>query len=91
MTPALLIYGLCTNTLLSVIVGLFGAKREIGFGWTFLISVVLSPIIGIVAVLVSEKLSGNQKKWGCLGILLGGIVIVAALLVGLAILGAILV
>ena len=40
---------------LSFIVGLFGNNRRIGFGWSFIISIFLSPIIGFIAVFSSES------------------------------------
>lgn len=88
MTFALLIFGLASHTLLSVIIGLFGARRRIGFGWTFLLSVLLTPIAGIIGVLVSDPLPGQEKKWGCIGILLASVVIIALLLIGLVLVGA---
>lgn len=87
MTFALLIFGLCSNTLLSVIIGLFGAHRRIGFGWTFLLSVLLTPLAGIIAVLVSEKLPEQEKKWGCVGTILALMVILTMLIIGVVLIG----
>ena len=89
MTVALLIFGVVSHTLLSVIIGLFGARRQIGFGWTFLLSVVLTPIAGIIGVLLSDPLPGQTKKWGCIGTLLALLVIITLLIIGIVIVGAI--
>ena len=40
---------------LSVLVGLLGKKRKIGFGWSFGISLILGPIIGLIITLISKK------------------------------------
>lgn len=40
---------------LSVLVGKLGEKRKIGFWGSFIISIVLSPVIGLIATLFSKK------------------------------------
>lgn len=40
---------------LSALVGQLGKKREIGFGWSFAFSLILSPLIGIIITLFSKK------------------------------------
>ncbi|MFI3302605.1 MAG: hypothetical protein SNH35_04015 [Rikenellaceae bacterium] len=76
MSLLLIIFGLVSGCLLSVLVGLVGAQRNIGFGWSFLISLIFSPIVGLICVLLSppnfaySKLGGEPKRWGCLGIAL---------------------
>ncbi|AEK22699.1 hypothetical protein [Capnocytophaga canimorsus] len=40
---------------LAVLVGLLGKNRKIGFGWSFVLALFLSPIIGLVITLLSEK------------------------------------
>ncbi len=40
---------------LSLLVGLLGDKRKIGFGWSFVLSLFLSPIIGLIITLFSKK------------------------------------
>lgn len=79
MTLPLLIFGLLTNSLLAVLVGLVGAHRRIGFGWAFLLSAILTPLVGLICCLISDKLPQGDRKWGCLGTLLGILVIVAIL------------
>lgn len=80
MTLGIVIFGLLTGSLLGVLVGLVGARRRIGFGWTFLISMLLTPLIGLVAALLSDPLPQGERRWGCLGTLLA-IVAFAALVV----------
>ncbi len=80
MTVLLLVFGLLGDCLLSVLVGLVGARRRIGFGWSFLLSVLLTPLIGLILTLLSEQLpQQGERRWGCLGTLLA---IVALLLIG---------
>lgn len=71
MTVPILIGGTIFGSLLAALVGLVGSKRRIGFGWVFLISVIFSPLVGLVCALLSEKLPYGEKRWGCLGTLLG--------------------
>lgn len=40
---------------LSALVGQLGKDREIGFGWSFALSLFLSPIIGLIITLFSKK------------------------------------
>ena len=44
---AAIIFGILTGSLLSVLVGLVGSRRRIGFGWTFLLSIIFTPLIGL--------------------------------------------
>lgn len=75
MALSLLIFGLLTGSLLSILVGIIGSGRSIGFGWTFLISVVFTPIVGLIVALVSDPLPAGEKRWGCIGAFLALIVI----------------
>jgi len=72
---ALIIFGIISFSLVSVMVGLLGARRKIGFGWSFLISAITTPLIGLIVTLLFDKLPDGERKWGCLGILLAIIVI----------------
>ncbi|AFU69139.1 hypothetical protein P700755_002362 [Psychroflexus torquis ATCC 700755] len=47
--------GLIVLVGLSALVGQLGKKRKIGFGWSFALSVFLSPIIGLIITLFSKK------------------------------------
>jgi hypothetical protein len=40
---------------LAALVGQLGKKRKIGFGWSFALSIFLSPIIGLIITLFSKK------------------------------------
>jgi LytS/YehU family sensor histidine kinase len=81
MSVLVLIFGLVAGCLMAAIVGLFGSRRRIGFGWSFLLSLVFSPLIGLIVTLCTPKLPNRDRKWGCLGGLIG--FIVAAALVAL--------
>ncbi len=69
MISGIVIFGLLSGHLLfDILVGLLGSRRDIGFGWSFIISAIFTPIIGIIAVLLSDPLpSGAEPKYGCLG------------------------
>ncbi|MCR4849538.1 MAG: hypothetical protein K5920_11910 [Bacteroidales bacterium] len=71
----LLIFGLLTDSFLAALVGLIGARRRIGFGWTFFLSVLLTPFIGLIICLLSDKLPDGERNWGCLGSILAIITI----------------
>lgn len=40
---------------LAALVGQLGKNRKIGFGWSFALSLLLSPIIGLIITLFSKK------------------------------------
>jgi hypothetical protein len=40
---------------LSALVGLLGKDRKIGYGWSFALCLFLSPIIGLIIILLSKK------------------------------------
>ena len=82
MGLTLLIFGLLSDTFLAVLVGLVGARRRIGFGWTFFLSVLLTPFIGLIVALLSDSLPDGERNWGCLGSILA--IITIALLMFLA-------
>jgi cell shape-determining protein MreC len=46
----------------SVVVGLMGRKRKIGFWWAFLLSFLLSPILGLTVVLYSQNKKDEAYK-----------------------------
>lgn len=80
ITLAVIIFGLISGCFLSILVGLIGRDRNIGFGWAFLISLIFTPIVGLLITLISDKRDpGQERKWGCLGYLLGilGIIFMA--------------
>lgn len=65
-----LVFGLLGGCLLAVLVGIIGSRRRIGFGWAFLISLILTPLVGLIVTLLSDPLPGGDRRWGCLGTLL---------------------
>lgn len=69
MISSILIFGLLSGHLLfDVLVGLLGSRRNIGFGWAFILSVIFTPLIGFILVLLSDPLPANaEPKYGCLG------------------------
>lgn len=40
---------------LSLLVGLLGKSRKTGFGWSFVLSLFLSPLVGLIITLCSKK------------------------------------
>ncbi|MBO7382016.1 MAG: hypothetical protein J6Y87_01195 [Muribaculaceae bacterium] len=76
----LVIFGLLTGTLLSILVGMFGARRKVGFTLTFLISLVLTPIAGIIVVLLSEKRKGGAD-YGCFARILSAFGLLSVVLI----------
>lgn len=71
MGVLLLIFGLLTGTALCALVGILGSRRRLGFGWTFVISLIFTPLIGLIAALISDPLPQGEKRWGCLATVIG--------------------
>lgn len=46
---------LLVAVVLAALVGQVGKNRKIGFGWSFALSLFLSPIIGLIITLFSKK------------------------------------
>lgn len=64
------IFGLICSLVLSFIIANAGAKRQISFGWSLFLGIWLTPIVSLIAVLLSDKLQPDEydrveKKWGC--------------------------
>lgn len=77
------LFGALSGCLLSVLVGLVGSNRRIGFGWSFLLSLIFTPLVGLVFTLLSDPLPSGEKRWGCIGTfvaLLGALCLVIFLL-----------
>lgn len=50
----------------AILVGVVGKDRNIGFGWAFFWALILSPLIGIIIALLSDKkkpISNDVDKW----------------------------
>jgi len=41
--------------IIAALVALLGKNRKIGYGWSFLLCLFLSPIIGLIIILFSKK------------------------------------
>lgn len=84
----IVLFGVLSGSLLSVLVGLVGRNRKIGFGWTFLISLVFTPVVGLIIALISDPLdAGEQKRVGCVGTVLAVLGLLFLLLFILALAG----
>ena len=62
-----ILFGALSGCLLSVLVGVIGS---IGFGWAFLISLIFTPLVGLIVALLTDPLPGEDRRWGCIGTLL---------------------
>ncbi|MBQ6868832.1 MAG: hypothetical protein IJO17_00025 [Alistipes sp.] len=87
MVLSLIIFGLLTGSLFSVLIGILGASRKIGFGWSFILSLLLTPIGGLICVLISDPLPTGERKWGCLANLILIAAIAMLVMFVLAVLG----
>ena len=90
MTATLILYGLITSSLVSVLVGLLGARRRIGFGWAYLLSILTTPLIGLIITLMFDKLPYGERKWGCLGVILAIVAIVLLIMLALGVFASVL-
>ena len=87
MTIGLLLFGLLNGSLLAVLVGLLGSRRNIGFGWAFILSLLLTPLGGLICVLISNPLpEGQAPRWGCLGYIFVSLIVTALALMAVALL-----
>ena len=64
-------FSFISSVVLSFIIANAGAKRQIGFGWSLFLGLWLTPIVSLIAVLLSDKLQPDEygridKKWGCM-------------------------
>lgn len=63
-----LFFALLSGCFLAALVGMLGRRRTIGFGWPFLLSLIFTPLVGLIIVLLSDKLPDGQKHGlGCIG------------------------
>ena len=67
MSILTLVFGLLSGCFLSVRVGIIGSRRRIGFGWAFLLSVIFTPLVGLIIALLTDPLPGGDQRWGCIG------------------------
>ncbi len=66
MTLSLFIFGLLSGALINILVGIIGSRRNIGFGWAFLLSIIFSPVVGLLITLISDPLPVGERRWGCI-------------------------
>ena len=88
MGVLLLIFGLLTGTALCALVGILGSRRRLGFGWTFVISLIFTPLIGLLAALISDSLPQGEKRWGCLASIIVVLTLALMAFFGILIFGA---
>lgn len=50
------------NVTVCFIIGYYGRQRKIGFAISFLISLLLTPLIGIICVLMSERIDSDGDQ-----------------------------
>ena len=66
MSILIVLFGLLSDCLLSVLVGIIGSSRRIGFGLAFLVSLIFTPLVGLIITLLTDPLPyGGQR--GCVG------------------------
>ena len=80
MSILIIIIAALAGVLLPALVGLIGSRRRVGFGWAFVISIITTPLIGLIVTLCTPRLEGKQRKWGCLSAFIG-LVVIALILV----------
>lgn len=66
MTLSLFIFGLLSGALINILVGIIGSRRNIGFGWAFLLSIIFTPVVGLLITLISDPLPVGERRWGCI-------------------------
>ena len=66
MSILAVIFGILSGCFLAVLVGIIGRPR-IGFGWAFLISLIFTPLVGLIVALLTDPLPGGGQRWGCVG------------------------
>lgn len=68
MSLLLILFGIFSGCFVSILVGIVGSRRNIGFGWAFIFSLLLTPIVGLLITLLSDPLpSASDNRWGCIG------------------------
>ena len=88
MALALVLFGIFSGSLLAILVGLFGSKRRIGFSWAFFLSLLLTPLGGLICALISEPLpEGEENHWGCLAYMILGLGILTIVILTILVLG----
>jgi len=55
-----MIIGVFSWIIFSILIGIIGSNRKIGFGGAFFLSLLLSPLIGLIFTLVSKSLAAEK-------------------------------
>ncbi|MBQ2993783.1 MAG: hypothetical protein IJE21_07805 [Alistipes sp.] len=87
MTLSLFIFGLLSGALVNILVGIIGSRRNIGFGWAFLLSIIFTPVVGLLITLISDPLPVGERRWGCIANLILICAILSLILFVLALAG----
>ena len=66
MSILAVIFGILSGCFLAVLVGIIGSHRRIGFGWAFLISLIFTPLVGLIVALLTDPLPGGGQRC-CVG------------------------
>ena len=67
MSILIVLFGLLSDCLLSVLVGIIGSSRRICFGLAFLVSLIFTPLVGLIITLLTDPLPNGGQRWGCVG------------------------
>ena len=62
MSILIVLFGLLSDCLLSVLVGIIGSSRRIGFGLAFLVSLIFTPLVGLIITLLTDPLPGGDQR-----------------------------
>ena len=62
MSILAVIFGILSGCFLAVLVGIIGSHRRIGFGWAFLISLIFTPLVGLIVALLTDPLPGGGQR-----------------------------
>ena len=65
MSILAVIFGILSGCFLAVLVGIIGSHRRIGLA--FLISLIFTPLVGLIVALLTDPLPGGGQRWGCVG------------------------
>lgn len=81
----IVLFGIVCSLVLSFIIANAGAKRQIGFGWSLFLGIWLTPIISLIAVLLSDRLQPDEygrteKKWGCVAPFIVSVLIIGTVI-----------
>ena len=67
MSILIVLFGLLSDCLLSVLVGIIGSSRRIGFGLAFLVSLIFTPLVGLIVALLTDPAASagaaSARSW----------------------------